>query len=185
MKRTFIAVKVDAGKEITGIIDLLKQELKEEQVRWVDKTRMHITLAFIGDTSENTIRDISVMLKGICSAKDAFEFDVSGLGLFRNLNDPRVIWAGIGDQGNLKALFTTIKAGLEQLGVQTEEREFSPHLTLARIKKLKDKKSLEKILADNNKTAFQKVKVREVIYFESILQQTGPLYIPIKVFKLS
>jgi len=185
MKRTFIAVKVDAGKDIAGLIDNIKSDLKDDQVRWVDKTKMHITLAFIGDTSENTIRDISLMLKGICSAKDEFEFEISGLGLFRNINDPRVIWAGINDQGNLKALFSTIRSGLEQLGIQPEEREFKPHLTLARIKRLKDKKTLEKYLADHTHTRFQKVRVKEVIYFESILQQTGPLYLPIKVFRLS
>jgi 2'-5' RNA ligase len=185
MKRTFIAVRVDPGRELAGVIDTLKQELKEEQIKWVDKTKMHLTLAFIGETSENTIRDISGMLKGICSAKDKFEFEVSGLGLFRNINDPRVVWAGINDQGNLRALFSTINAGLEQLGIQTEEKDFKPHLTLGRIKRLKDKDTLEKLLTLNKATIFQYVEVKEVIYYESVLQQTGPLYIPIKVFKLS
>jgi RNA 2',3'-cyclic 3'-phosphodiesterase len=154
-------------------------------VRWVDIHKMHITLAFLGDTSEEMIREISVMLRELCSNFGKFVFTLSSLGVFKSLNDPKVIWVGIEDSEKLTDLFKLIKTGLDKLEVPTEEREFKPHLTLGRIKWIKDKRPLQDLLKKYSDYKFQGVNVTEVIFYESILQQTGPLYIPIKVFRLS
>jgi 2'-5' RNA ligase len=185
MKRTFIAVKVDAGERLAKVFDILKGDLKNESVRWVDIHKMHITLAFLGDTSEETIREVSEILRELCSTFNLFDFTLARLGVFRNINDPKVIWAGIENSEKLTDLFQVIKSGLEKAGINTEEREFKPHLTLGRIKWIKNKSSLEEIIKRYNDNKFQDVKVKEVIFYESVLQQTGPLYLPIKVFRLS
>jgi len=185
MKRTFIAVKVDPGERITEVFDAMKEDLRNESVRWVDIHKMHITLAFPGDTSEEMIREISVMLRELCGNSGKFDFSLSRLGVFKSLNDPKIIWAGIENSEKLTGLFKDIKAGLDKLEVPTEEREFKPHLTLGRIKWIKDKQLLADLLKKYSDYKFQDVNVSEVIFYESILQQTGPLYIPMKVFKLS
>jgi 2'-5' RNA ligase len=185
MKRTFIAVRVDAGMHLAEVFNSLKEDLKDESVRWIDIHKMHITLAFLGDTSEDTIREVSEMLRKLCSNFRQFDFTIARLGVFKNLNDPRVIWAGIDNSENLAGLFKGIKSGLDDSGIKTEEREFKPHLTLGRIKWIGNKTSLEEVIKRYNDHKFQDVRVTEVIFYESILQQTGALYLPVKVFSLS
>lgn len=185
MKRTFIAIKVNSAATLSDVLNNLKEELKNESVRWVNTGKMHITLAFLGDTSEESIREVSVMLGERCTGYGKFDFTLSGLGVFRNMNDPKVIWAGIGNSEKLEELFLKVKEGLNEIGIATEERDFNPHLTLGRIKWLKNKKNLEGIISKFRDQKFQVVTVDEVIFYESILQQTGPLYLPIKVIKLT
>lgn len=185
MKRTFIAVKVDAGDRIREAFEILKSDLRNEAVRWTDINKMHITLAFLGDTSEDTIKEVSLMLKDICSNYKNFGFTLSRLGIFRNINDPRVIWAGIENSEELTILAKQIKNGLDGIGVDIEEKEFRPHLTLGRLKRIQNKKSLEYLLKRYDDYKFQDVYVTEVIFYESILQSSGSIYIPIKVFKVS
>jgi 2'-5' RNA ligase len=73
---------------------------------------------------------------------------------------------------------------LKELGVNTEERPFKPHLTIGRIKHLNDKKSLEAVMEKYQDSEIQNTGVNEVILYESILLQSGPVYKPIAKFSL-
>ncbi len=184
MKRTFIAIRVEAGEKLVDGIGTMKNILRDEQVRWVDTGKMHITLAFLGDTSEMTIKEISDNLGKVCREFRKFDFTITGAGVFRNPDDPRVIWAGIGKADELTGLHKAVNEYLRSAGIPTEERDFKAHLTLGRVKWIKNRKSLEKVIAEFRNIEFQNVHVTSVVYYESILQQTGPLYIPLKTFAL-
>jgi 2'-5' RNA ligase len=181
MKRTFIAVKIEAGDQLAEIFSMVRSEFRNDSIKWVDINQMHLTLAFLGDTGEETINQVSSMLKKSCTGFGEINFTISGLGVFRNINDPRVIWAGIETSEKLSELFNIIKRGLESIGITTEERQFKPHLTVGRVKRLKNRISLEQLIEQYNQTKFQEVSIREVVYYQSILQQEGPLYAPIMV----
>jgi RNA 2',3'-cyclic 3'-phosphodiesterase len=185
MKRVFIAVKVDPEGELLRMISSLKALLGSEQIRWVDPALIHQTLAFLGDTEEKRIKILSNMLMEKCTGFHEFEFMLSGVGVFKNYSDPRVIWAGIKSQENLQMLNELIKEGLKENGFEIEDRLFKPHLTLGRIKSVRDTGNLKAILEKYKDVSFQKVMVKEVILFESILMQTGPLYKPIGKYNLS
>jgi 2'-5' RNA ligase len=179
MKRTFIAISIKAGKNLEDVLTHLRSELKRDSVRWVDPGNMHLTLAFLGDTQEDIIEEVSKMLIDRC--KDLFEFDfiVSGLGVFKNPENPRVIWAGIERSEAFTGLSGTINTGLYDLGIKTEDRQFKPHLTLGRVRSLKNTGSLKSLLQKYDGMIFQEAKVSEIVYYESVLQQTGPIYTPI------
>lgn len=184
MKRTFIAVKVEAGDKLRDLVTLLKAELKSESVRWVDTDHLHITLAFLGDTSDETINQVITILQNTCEEFGEINFRIKGLGVFRSINDPRVIWAGTESTEKLESLFKILQTGLESIAIRSEAREFKPHLTLGRVKWLKNKATLERLVDQFDKTIFNEVYVPEVILFESILQQSGPLYLPIFIASL-
>jgi 2'-5' RNA ligase len=184
MKRTFIAVKVEAGSELVEMISTLRAELKNDSIKWVDTVHMHITLAFLGDTSDERIEQISSILTKRCSGSGDFTFTISGLGIFKNFNDPRVIWAGIVRSDKFANLYDIIKSGLDESGIKTEERQFSPHLTLGRIKFLKSRTRLEEFINQYSETIFQHAGVSEIVFYESILQQSGPLYSPLYTVNL-
>jgi 2'-5' RNA ligase len=77
-----------------------------------------------------------------------------------------------------------VKKGLEEIGIKTEERSFNPHLTLGRIRMIKEKRVLEEMIIKYNSVPIQEVNITEVVFFESILSQTGPTYLPLSSVKL-
>jgi 2'-5' RNA ligase len=184
MKRTFIAVKIDPDKKLEEAVRQIRLKLKNESVRWTDLSQLHVTLAFLGNTSEQSIVGVTAMLTAVCYDFGEFEFTVKGIGVFRSVADPRVIWAGIDDSKKLGELADRIKNGLKELGIVTGDRQFKPHLTLARVRSVSNQNSFRTITDEYERIEFQKSHISEVIYFESILRETGPLYLPIKKVRL-
>ena len=184
MKRIFIAVKVEAGENLLSMISSLKSGLCNESIKWTNPDNIHITLAFLGDTEEEQIKIIGAMLKEKCGGSGKFELMIKGSGVFKNLSDPRVIWTGIEPSENFIRLNGLVKSGLTEAGIKIEDRPFKPHLTLGRIKKLKDKEVLKTLMDKYQNTEIQKVPVNEVILYESILLHSEPLYKALSKFNL-
>jgi 2'-5' RNA ligase len=184
MKRIFIAVKVDADESFLSLISTFKSRLGDESIKWVSIDNIHITLAFLGDTEDEQITILSKMLMSKCDGSGKFEILIKGAGVFKSLNDPRIIWTGIEPSEKLSHLNGLIKIGLTEMGIRMEERPFKPHLTLGRIKLLKPGNNLKEVIEKFRETEIQKVPVNEVILYESILLVSGPVYKPIGKFML-
>jgi 2'-5' RNA ligase len=184
MKRIFVAVKTEAGEDLLRMISSLKTSLSEESIKWVDPGNIHLTLAFLGDTEEKRIRIITSLLKDKISGFGEFDFTLAGTGVFKNFRDPRIVWAGIRSTERLIYLQNTISTALKETGFYIEERSFNPHLTLGRIRYLKDPENLKTALERYSETEFQTIQVREVILFESILTQKGSIYKPLGNFTM-
>lgn len=185
MKRIFIGIKAEPEGTLLRMISSFKAVLANEKIKWVDPANIHITLAFLGDIEEERIKAATIVLSKICSDFSRFSFHISGMGLFRNFQNPRIIWAGIDNADELSGINGLIVRGLRDTGFNLEERPFSPHITLARIKYVKDKSLLMETLERYSDTDFQDVDVKEVILFESILRPEGPLYKKSGIFRLS
>jgi len=179
MKRIFIAVRVEPEECLLGMIALLKEGLKNEKINWTNPDYIHITLAFLGDTAEKKVKIIRERLKEKCEGSGRFDLILKGSGVFKNMNDPRIIWTGIGHNEKMIRLNELVKTGLTASDVVVEDRPFKPHLTLGRIKHISDRDVLKKMLERYHDTEIQKVPVNEMIVYESILLQTGPLYKPL------
>lgn len=184
MKRIFIAVKINAEETLKNIFLSLRSSLTHDSIKWVEQENIHITLAFLGDTEESKIKIISSLLQENCSGSGEFEFILKGAGIFKNFREPRAIWIGIQSSDNLQRLNDRIKSGLKNKGFETDKRPFKPHLTIGRVKSLKPQTDLKNVLEKCSDIEIQKVRVKEVILFESILKPSGPLYKPISVIKL-
>jgi 2'-5' RNA ligase len=184
MKRLFIAIKVFPDGELLRMVSSLKSLLGNEKIKWVDPANIHITLAFLGDTDEKKIKILTDMLQKICSGFHEFEFELAGAGVFKNFREPRVIWVGIRSVEMLTKLYNLINEGLQSAGFETDGRDFRPHLTLGRIKSVNNTETLKAALGKYREVEFQKVEVKEVILFESILLQRGPVYKPLVKFCL-
>jgi len=176
MKRIFIAIKVKAGINFSNIIKSLKSGLQTENIKWTNPDNIHITMVFIGETAEQKINIISSKLREQCDGIGEFELIIKGLGVFKSIKDPRVIWTGIEQSEKLTQLYVQIINGLKDSGVLAEERPFKPHLTIGRIKYLKDKTVLNALVERYQNKEIQKIAVNQVILYESILLPSGPLY---------
>jgi 2'-5' RNA ligase len=179
MKRIFIALKIEAGENLLKMISSYRDRLKKDQIKWTDTTNIHITIAFLGDTEDKTINAIISMMEEKCKGFGKFELILKGSGIFRNINDPRIIWTGIEPSEKLVQLNNLIMNGLEELEIKMEDRAYKPHLTIGRIKRLNDTKSLKTMIAEFQNYEIQLVPVNEVILYESILLTAGPVYKPI------
>lgn len=185
MKRLFIAVKAEPEGDLLRMFSSLKSLLGKESIRWVDQSNIHLTLAFLGDTEEKLIGSLQLMLEEKCSGFGVFDFALAGAGVFKSFSDPRVIWVGIRSPEKLTLLYKTIAEGLKNIGFEIDERQFRPHLTLGRVKSCRDTENLKSVLEKYRDQQFQIIQVNEVILFESILKQTGPLYKALGNFTLS
>jgi len=184
MKRIFIALKVEPGDILLRMHSSLRSLLGNEKIKWVDPGNIHLTLAFLGDTDDDRIKIAGIMLKNTCSGFGEFDFTLAGTGIFKSYNDPKVIWIGIEESEKLRKLNDIINTGLKDTGFKVEDRPFKPHLTFGRIRFVKDIDALRSALERYQNNPIQKVQVKEVILYESILKPTGPVYKPAGIFRL-
>ena len=184
MKRIFIAIKIEPGPALQKIINSLKAVLASEKINWVNPENIHLTLAFLGDTDEERIKVLSIMLKRTCTGFGEFSFSLNSTGVFKDFRDPRVIWAGIEGYEKLIKLNDIINTGLKDTGFGIENRPFKPHITLGRVKYLKNPESLKSALEMYKDNFIQDVNIEEVILYQSILRPEGPVYKSLGAFKL-
>lgn len=176
MKRIFIALEIKPEEILLDTFSMLKHNLKNEAIKWTKPENIHITLVFLGDTSEAKISPLSEMLREKCYGFGIFDLTLNGTGIFRSIFDPRIIWIGLMPSEKLLKLNNTILNGLGSIGIKTEDKPFNPHLTLGRIKHINNSEALKTEVEKYKNQFFQLVPVSQVILYESILQQTGPIY---------
>ena len=184
MKRLFAAIKVKPNNEFLEIFHGLKQDLKHEKIKWVEPHNLHLTLKFFGETEEDKIPEIVAALKSSVNNQNQFSFEISTLGIFGSRYNPKVIWAGLTNTDSLIKLEASVSSGLESIGYIPDRQNFVPHLSLGRIKALKDKDLFQNIIDDYKGEYFQHVFVEEIYLLESTLIKTGPIYTIIEKFNL-
>jgi RNA 2',3'-cyclic 3'-phosphodiesterase len=184
MKRIFVAVKIEPGEILDSMISSLKSGLGNDSIKWTESSNIHITLVFLGNTEDDLVDKLSSKLKEQCEGLGKFEIVLRGAGVFKSMNDPRVLWAGIEPSPQLLQLNERIKSCINELNIKIEDRPFKPHLTIGRIKNVKNKETLKSLVYKYQNTEFQRIKVNDFILYESILLQRGPLYKEISIIDL-
>ncbi|HTY45327.1 MAG TPA: RNA 2',3'-cyclic phosphodiesterase [Patescibacteria group bacterium] len=178
--RTFIAVSLPQG--IKQQLGLLQEQLKRSaaDVKWVQPHNIHVTLKFLGEIEEQKLGQITAMLQDTVKDKACFTASMSGLGAFPRMTAPRVIWSGI-NKG--KEDLIRIAKELEEksgiLGVPPEDRPFTCHLTLGRVRSSANLHRLVKILTETAQQPDQEFPVTKLTLFKSTLAPTGPVYEPL------
>ncbi len=132
--RAFVAV--DIGDEIRAKLDELQRKLKKvhANVRWVKPQNIHLTLAFLGEVPPERIQPLQTALDGAFQQLEPFGLEAAGTGYFGKPNRPRVIWAGVADCPPLRQLQQKTVDALLASGIGFDNKPFSPHLTLGRVK---------------------------------------------------
>ena len=184
MKRLFVAIKLDPGKEFLKQLCELRSQFFDERIKWVEEHNIHVTLKFFGETKEERIPGIYKALEEVVAETDAFSFSLQKLGIFGSSYDPRVVWVGIEPFADLSSVMKIIRDKMNVIGFEPDRQNLVPHLTLGRIKFLKDKKLFQQIIDQNKEISSQKIRVDRIILFESILKKEGPVYLALKTFQL-
>jgi 2'-5' RNA ligase len=130
--RLFVAIDILA--EIKDALRSFVARLRPTaKIGWSPVDNLHITTKFIGEWPEPRLDEMKHALTSV-PVKGAIDVTVKGLGWFPNPRRPRVFWAGIEGGEPLHTLARATEQAVALLGVPIEERDYSPHLTLARIR---------------------------------------------------
>ena len=188
--RSFIAIEIPM--ELKTALGSFRSEMisaSSSFVKWVSPGSIHITLKFLGNISPDRVEKITEAIGQACEGMDSFNLESDELGGFPNLGQPRVLWVGIhGEIEKIKLLQSRIDGHLVDLGFKREEREFTPHITLARIRDKAgslDRRKLGELVTRRTFDFRCKIRVDGVNLMRSQLLPGGAVYTCLSVVKLN
>ena len=174
--RTFVGVPVKPGPGLLALRNELMLTLSGERISWVAPELYHVTLRFIGDTSMPAVEDIRVALKTNLRLPGAVEIDMKEIGSFGPRKRPRVIWLGFKEVELFRNLKRQVDLALESCGIQQDEHPYNPHLTLGRVRSLKDPEAYYDCIDCLADRELEPALIDRVVYFRSMLGPEGPSY---------
>jgi 2'-5' RNA ligase len=183
--RLFIAIELPADvlSGLAGIQTALEKQAPPRTVRWVNVDGIHLTLKFLGDTPAAKRASLEKALGQAAEGHFTFSLATGALGCFPNTRQPRVVWVSIqNDMDALKALRDAVEEHIAPLGYPTENRPFSPHLTLGRMHRdarRDDVRQLGELIANTTANDIHEWQVSAVSLIRSELKPSGAVYTPL------
>ncbi len=174
--RLFVAVEFDPA--LRRALARTRDQLPwlGSAVKPVAEELIHLTIRFVGETSDDRIGDVIDAAKSAAEAFAPFSFFVRGLGCFPRSDLARVLWAGIEPCPELTAIARQVESELVARGFPPDPRGFSPHVTLARAK---GPPVRLRAPLDGERPRFGEQEVDALTVMESRLSPRGPTYVPI------
>ena len=175
--RSFIAIEL--GDKEKRSLELIQNKLKRElpAVRWVKPHTIHLTLKFLGYIEESRIAGIKEIIDTAAKNCRPFQMGLSGIGAFPNARNPRVIWIGVHEaSGVLKKFAEALDRLLSGIGIEPEDRAFSPHLTLGRVKERGGRDIFSSVLTLFKDQEAGEMGVDRISLMRSDLTPQGPIY---------
>lgn len=176
--RLFIAIELPP--ELMQALGRLRCDLSG--ARWVPAEQIHLTLAFLGEVAEEQVGALSEELSRI--RVPAFTLTLTGPGCFPNRQRPRVLWVGLAPQPHLVDLAAAVRTAIFSCGLPLEDRPFSPHITLARLK-VPSPRGVDEFLDAPRPLTLPPLPVQEFILYRSRLHPHGAEHLPLRNFVLA
>ncbi|HEX2769799.1 MAG TPA: RNA 2',3'-cyclic phosphodiesterase [Geobacteraceae bacterium] len=169
MYRLFIAI--DLPEQVKEAVAGIAGELPG--ARPVPREQIHLTLRFIGEVDEEMFLAIKRVLSTVSGAP--FPLTLKGVGHFPPGRYPRVLWVGMEESGPLRELQKKVELALIGAGVAAEERGFSPHITIARLKETPPAK-VAVLEEKHNLFVAEPFPVGEFYLYSSTLAREGAIH---------
>ncbi len=178
--RSFIAFDIEDESVINNLYTVQNMLSNSgASLRMVKPENIHVTMRFLGNISPVMVEKIHEMIEKIVFSP--FDIEIKGLGVFPNLRRISVVWAGIrrGTE-ELRNIFYQLEPNLEALGFQPDDKGFSPHLTMARVRLSLNKVELINLVKDLENYEFGLIKAKCLRLKRSVLTPQGPIYSVLK-----
>jgi len=193
MKRLFIAINLP--KDIKKNLEDLEREIQglfpeemEEVIRWIKKDNLHITLLFIGSTSDEKIPQIGEIIKEVVYNQKPFSLNFKKIcyGPPKKI-PPRLVWLELERSPELLRITRELKKEAMEKNIlrEAEKREFSPHITLGRIRTWQWKRINPEERPEIEREISLNFEVKSIEIMESVLKRTGAEYSIFKSIKLT
>jgi len=196
--RLFVAISPpdEVKAEIEKVQREMRRELPENVVRWTKRQQFHVTLKFLGNVAEARVVELSEALREACRPFNALRLSAEGIGIFPDMQFPRVVWVGVRDVGELLArLQGAVEMNTEPFaenkrepsGRRRSQAEFVGHVTLARIQGIRRQQAeiLSKLAAKMAERSFGEWVADKVELIRSELSSTGSRYTTVAEFPLT
>jgi 2'-5' RNA ligase len=135
--RAFVAVPVEAEvqERLGRVQEALAAQAPHAHIAWSPPEQIHLTLHFLGEVATEDLPELKLALRDACAGTRAMRLSVGRLGAFPDTTRPRVIWTHVCDDcAELNHLQIAVGDAMSGFGSHVERKEFSPHLTLGRVK---------------------------------------------------
>ncbi len=175
--RLFIAIEIP--DDVKKLMAEAQAKLKGPAVDagWTRPEGIHLTLKFLGEVPELRAPEIVTALSGAIKGTAGFRIDIAGAGAFPNPKNARVVWVGVsGETDKLAKLQVVVEDAMIGLGFPREDRAFTPHLTLGRIKYIRSRNAWLKALEEIKDIKLPSFDVHAVSLMKSELKRSGAVY---------
>lgn len=159
---------------------LLAMQFGVPGARWMNREQLHLTLRFIGEVDGRDAEAIDDALSAISAPR--FTLELKGVGEFGG-KSPRALWAGAAANEPLAHLQRKIETAIQRTGLPAEERKFTPHVTLARLRAVPAGRVMD-FLHDHALYASGPFELREFVLFSSKTAPGGSLYVAERTYPL-
>jgi RNA 2',3'-cyclic 3'-phosphodiesterase len=180
--RLFVGLDLPAElvRNLEGLLDELRPTAP---IHWSPPANLHITTKFIGEWPEERLPELTAAL-GAIPGRPPIPVQIRRVGFFPNAHAPRIFWCGI-DAPGLAELAADTDRATAALGIESEKRAFSPHLTLARIKQHVDLAPLQRKIAALPSLEFGAFDARSFFLYRSKPGPKGSVYTKLSEFPLA
>ena len=180
--RLFTGLEMPA--EVVRNLERLLERLRPTaRINWSPPANLHITTKFIGQWPEERLAELQAALAKLPS-REPIEVAIHRVGFFPNPHSPRSFWCGI-EAPALAGLAADTEGATSSLGIAAETRQFSPHLTLARIKDRPNLQALREAVAALPSLDFGRFEAHSFFLYQSTLHPAGSVYTKLAEFPLS
>jgi 2'-5' RNA ligase len=180
--RLFTGLDVPA-EVVANLEELLRRLKPTARIGWSPLANLHVTTKFIGEWPEERLGELTAALAGL-PGREAITVRIRRVGFFPNPHSPRNFWCGIEAPG-LAELAADIDSATAALGIASERRAFSPHLTLARIKEKVELQPLREAIVALPTLEFGAFQADRFFLYQSKLRPTGSVYTKLAEFPLT
>jgi 2'-5' RNA ligase len=175
--RTFIAVELEEAIRDQAVALQAELARAAADVKWVEPENLHVTLVFLGEVPDKEVPTVCRIAQESLSGMGPFRMTVETLGSFPNPRRPRTIWIGVGaGVQELCQIHDALEIPLMDLGYRREDRRYTPHITLGRVKGDRPNDKLVTAMARHAAWKGGEMTVRELCVMGSELTPQGPVY---------
>lgn len=178
--RAFLALDIPAAVR-DALAEVQRQlDAPDARIRWVAPENLHVTLKFLGDVADEQVAEVLAAAEQVAGHLGPIPFDLRGIRLVPPRGRVRMVWAEIDDKtGGISALHEQIEPALGALGFEPDAREFKPHITLGRIKFVRDHDALRRSAEPYTDENFGPALASDLVTYSSRLTPSGPIYTPL------
>jgi 2'-5' RNA ligase len=180
--RLFVGLDLPAEvvRNLEGLLDQLRPCAR---IQWSPPANLHVTTKFIGEWPEARLPELIASLDSV-SGRPSIPVEIRRVGFFPNPHSPRIFWCGIEAPG-LEKLAKDTDFACQNVGIEGEKRDFSPHLTLARVKERLDLQPLREKIASLASLDFGRFDARSFFLYLSKPGPKGSVYTKLREFSLT
>ena len=174
--RSFLSIDIEDEFLRSRIVSIQKKiREKAAKIKLVKSDNLHLTWRFFGDISTSQVELIHLELQKL--KFNPFEIQLGHVGAFPNIRKPRVIWVGVIQNNNLiMELKQKTDDLLSNLGYIIENRKFSAHVTIARVRSIRNHRLLSDNLTELAEELIGPMIVDNIRMTKSTLTKFGSIY---------